>query len=336
MKIKRSETLQKIETENLPKISIDIFIEVIDNYGDMGWILECMIMSGLDTHWNIVTNDREKMQIFLERSDYKVDNYFLIPKKEYDPKSASKFLFLPLHTEVDIRSFPEWSIFLRINYLSFDPWYTKIHLEEHISSTEERKIIELSYSPLLENGWVWHYPKTKITRWDWLAYMNLEKNLENKVWIPIFAYERTLENLDFSGDGNTVIFQIGGKKKIPWAIYFDWIPRDDFWDLLDLADMSIIRGEISLVRALSTGKTFLWDMYKELGGWNREESTGFLDFIEQNENYKKIHTSLNSGIPINKNDLFSIRDDWQEKNMSSTPDFTKTLQKTLDSFGFSL
>ena len=77
-------------------------------------------------------------------------------------------------------------------------------------------------------------------------------------------------------------------------------------------------------------------MYKELGGWNREESTGFLDFIEQNENYKKIHTSLNSGIPINKNDLFSIRDDWQEKNMSSTPDFTKTLQKTLDSFGFSL
>ncbi len=107
MKIKRSETLQKIETENLPKISIDIFIEVIDNYGDMGWILECMIMSGLDTHWNIVTNDREKMQIFLERSDYKVDNYFLIPKKEYDPKSASKFLFLPLHTEVDIRSFPE-------------------------------------------------------------------------------------------------------------------------------------------------------------------------------------------------------------------------------------
>lgn len=107
MKIKRPEILQKQETQNPPRISIDIFIEIIDNYGDMGWILECMIMSGLDIHWNIVTNDREKMRIFLEKSDYKSDNYSLIQKEEYDPKLASKVLFLPLHTEVNVAPFPE-------------------------------------------------------------------------------------------------------------------------------------------------------------------------------------------------------------------------------------
>ncbi len=166
--------------------------------------------------------------------------------------------------------------------------------------------------------------------------MKLDKNLEQKIWIPIFVYEKTLENLDLPIDENIVIFEIGGKKKIPWAIYFDWIPRDDFWDLLDLADMNIIRGEISLVRALSSGKPFLWDMYKELGGWNQEESVGFLDFMNQGNHYNKIHNTINSGNHIGRDDILSIQEEWQEKKTVPLLDFAKTLQKTLDSFDFSL
>ena len=68
---------------------------------------------------------------------------------------------------------------------------------------------------------------------------------------------------------NVLIFLIGNPLRESHLqeniLYFPWMKRDDFWDLIDLADISVLRGEITSARGLRSKKTFLWDMYKEIG-----------------------------------------------------------------------
>ena len=85
-----------------------------------------------------------------------------------------------------------------------------------------------------------------------------------------------------------------------------------------------------------SGRPYLWDMYKGLGGWNQEDSRGFLDFISAKEEYAKLHDRINSGQEWNIADILSIRDDWQRVSREEIPDFRKTLEKTIDKLGFSL
>ncbi len=317
--------------------SIDIFLDIIDNYGDMWWVLECMLMSGIDVEWRIVTDAPLKIRVFLEKSGCEWLSYELIEKSHYDYQASSKVIFLTLHAQVDISKFGDGRVFFRINYLSFDPWYTRVHLQEHIASTREKKIIELTYSPLAWTWGIWKYSKTEITRWVWLDRMGLDKALEKKIWIPIFAYEKTLgmlEHMEINDD--IVIFQVSGKIRIPWAIYFDYLTREDFWSLVDLSDISIVRGEISMVRAISSEKPFLWDMYKELGGWNKEESKGYLDWQNRGDHYGAIHTDLNEGKQLHYVDILSVMREWEKKKSLPFPNFWETLQKTLDKIGISL
>ena len=122
----------------------------------------------------------------------------------------------------------------------------------------------------------------------------------------------------------------------PISYNFPWLSRDDFWDLIDLADISVLRGEISSLRGLMSGRRLLWDMYKDLGGWNEEDSRGFLSFISASEEYTKLHDRINSGQEWSISDIVSIRDKWKSISLEGIPSFRKTLEKTLDKLGISL
>jgi hypothetical protein len=40
---------------------VDIFADIIDNYGDMGWVVEFLIESRFHTHFRIITDDTGQM-----------------------------------------------------------------------------------------------------------------------------------------------------------------------------------------------------------------------------------------------------------------------------------
>lgn len=171
--------------------------------------------------------------------------------------------------------------------------------------------------------------------------MGLPATLEGKIWIPIFAYGETLKKFSQSHlDEDVIIFFIGdcpANYQLPITNYYlPWVPRDNFWDLIDLADISLLRGEISSIRGLMSGRPYIWDMYKGLGGWNREDSQRFLDFISASAPYMSFHGSLNTGQKWSIADILSIREDWQSVSLEEIPDFQKTLEKTIDKLGFSL
>jgi hypothetical protein len=228
-----------------------------------------------------------------------------------------------------------------VNYLTFDPWYRDSHECEYILSTPERPIIELVYSPLVSTGWVWKYQKSEMTRKSWLEKMNLAENLTEKIWIPIFCYPETILNLNLEDIPTDVhLFFIGNISSRlippPRSYHFPWLSRDDLWTLIDLADISVLRGEISSLRWLMSGKPYLWDMYKWVWWWNEEESDHFVDFIDASEKYREIHTKINTGSPWNIEEIISLIDDPSEISLEKIPDFRETLEKTIDKMGFSL
>jgi hypothetical protein len=97
--------------------------------------------------------------------------------------------------------------------------------------------------------------------------MGFPNEWENRSWIPIFAYQETLDCLSIDEiPENYQIFLIGKEGELwnnhPQVQRISWLKRENFWDLIDLADISLLRGEISSIRGLMSQNIFLWDMYK--------------------------------------------------------------------------
>jgi len=61
------------------------------------------------------------------------------------------------------------------------------------------------------------------------------------------------------------------------AELIDWLPQPQFDRLLWSADLSVVRGEDSLVRALWAGAPFVWQLYPQHDGAHRRKLQAFLE-----------------------------------------------------------
>ncbi len=193
---------------------IDIFVDIIDNYGDIGWVEELMRASYTKIRYRIVTSTPELVSAFLLRNTVDEKLYRICPQKEYIPLGASPVVILSFHKKINPRLFPSHTLFLRVNYLSFQSFAQDIHLRHHIDSTSTRPIIELSYSPLSHTGGIIKGIDTEINRQEWLLSVGLDSTLSDKKWRMIFVYNATFARLDFDEE-NTVYFIIGRKSTQP-------------------------------------------------------------------------------------------------------------------------
>lgn len=203
--------------------------------------------------------------------------------------------FVLFHTDIPaIDSFSKGALVLRIDYLSFDKSWIVHHLDEHISSTCDRQIIEVIPSPFPESGGLIYSYDTGITRRILADRYDLDID---KDWIIIFAYASTLEEiLIFDNiDNHNQVLIFGSKSdfvqdniiKMPWVDITTWHA------LIDESVWTLVRGEVSAVGSLIRNKLAFWDMYKMIGGFNPHQSKDYIDLIESNDIYKDIHERLN-------------------------------------------
>jgi uncharacterized repeat protein (TIGR03837 family) len=61
------------------------------------------------------------------------------------------------------------------------------------------------------------------------------------------------------------------------ALLLDWLPQPQFDRLLWSADLNIVRGEDSLVRALWAGAPFVWQLYPQHDGEHQRKLQAFLE-----------------------------------------------------------
>lgn len=147
---------------------IDIFVDIIDNYGDIGWVEELIRASYMKMRYRIVTSTPELVSAFLVRNALDEKLYRICPENEYTPLGASPIVILSFHKKVEARLFPSHTLFVRVNYLSFQPFAQSIHLRHHIDSSSTRPVIELSYSPLSRTAGIIKGVNTEINRHEWL------------------------------------------------------------------------------------------------------------------------------------------------------------------------
>jgi uncharacterized repeat protein (TIGR03837 family) len=76
--------------------------------------------------------------------------------------------------------------------------------------------------------------------------------------------------------------------------YLPYLSQCDFDHLLWACDLNFVRGEDSLVRALWSGKPFVWQLYPQDDGAHVPKLDAFLDMLEAPASLQQVHRNWNS------------------------------------------
>jgi hypothetical protein len=296
--------------------TIDIILSVIDNYGDIGFACELIAAwrreIGSDTTFVIWTNQVSQVTSFVSKNQHLLGKVEIQRKGDFWKARLSDIALALFHADIpEIEYFTKGALVLRIDYLSFDKTWLVHHLHEHIASTSDRRIIEVIPSPIPESAWLLYPYDTSITR-DILANTyNLDRD---KNWIIVFAYPSTLQDiLTFDNiDNHTQVLVFGIEREDmtflqstkarlravgPWndgdMIWIPWVDIATWHALVDESAWTLVRGEVSAVASIMRGKLAFWDMYKEIGWLNHEQSKDYLNMSSTDSAYRDIHERLN-------------------------------------------
>ena len=293
---------------------IDIFVTVIDNYGDMGFA--CEFISAIEREYGeqyecvVWTDDVMAMREFVSRSG--IGEVAIGDISEFWIVRKSALGVSILHTPLpDTDCFAPRALILRIDYLSLDPAWVSKNGTEHITSTRDRQIIELipsvleggavliapvvsrvSVIPDLSQDPVYQKDSSKMT--EFLSAQEWQIQSKPQKHITIFIYPSTIDRIDwdsFPSDLTVYVFGIVESKKAN-IICLDFLTTHEFYMILDTSEFAIIRWEVSWAHMIQGSVPFLWDMYQGIGGWPSEQSEQFLDFAGASPEYRELHQML--------------------------------------------
>ncbi len=330
---------------NNPTI-IDIFLHVIDNYGDIGFCLE-LIMA-----WRRTWDDATEFVIWTDSVEHVAKmvgmNTAVLGRvsvegiEDFWHDRQSGLAWSLFHAPIpENRYFREKSLVLRIDYLSFDMSWTMHHGSEHISSTDEHRIIEIIPSPLWWWGQILPY-QSRYTR-DMIANMyDIDMTRE---WVSVFAYRDTVENIltfdTIDTDRQVLLFWYEWANPGKNITTMPWVSIDVWHACIDESVWVIARGEVSAMATLCRWKLWFWDMYKEIGGFHREQSDVFLEYMNTPRTYRDLHLELNwqipGGVSFSELDTY-IRENGlpEPKNHTRTKNLIEEIKKYIDSHEFSI
>lgn len=270
-----------------PVLILDLFVHIVDNYGDMGFACEFILCwqreYGSNYQFYIWTNDLVRMQKFARQ--FGISDVEIVDISTFWYLRKSAIWISLLHSPLpDLVFFEEKALILRIDYLSLDPSWIENNEKEHIASTVHRQIIELIPSPRNEGAWL--IPLNSRYLWD---------KKTNTSHITIFAYDNSLHSIDWESFPDNLIIYVfwnieTNRKNI---IVLDFLPVWELYRILDTSEFVIIRGEVTFAHMLQTWVPFFWNLYSDLGGFPVDQSEQFLSFLDASDAYKGVHAILN-------------------------------------------
>ena len=267
--------------------TIDIFVSIVDNYGDMGFareLIEAMQYEFGEAYEYIIWTDRvDVMRQFLNQSGSTDMN--VVDIIDFGVWRASTIAISILHADIpDLDLFANTALILRIDYLSLDPLWISHNDTLHIQSTENRQIVELIPSPIVPGAWL---IPARSTRWD--------TRLTEPKHITLFAYPGIRDTIDWTSfpDDIEVLVFWESFSDIPNITVLDFLPSTAFYALLDSSEFVFIRWEVSFAHIIQTVVPFFWDMYRGIGGFPTEQSDQFLSLIGASPEYRRTHQILN-------------------------------------------
>jgi len=304
--------------------SLDIFCEIIDNFGDIGVVYR--LAKELKTFYN----DNVKIRVILNRVnefvnmnkkakdiDYQEIDGIIYMTNEYLAKNICTFS--PANVIIEAfgcniletyleKAKLESSLLINLEYLSGEDWIEGIHLIESPlgveklkkfffmpgfteksggvivdklflnrkkSVLENKKFYLEKYIPEIDEsyflGTIFSYEKNFLPLIDVL----LENGKENCLLIlgekSQMSINKIIKNLNFT-------YLSGGiyKYKNILIKFMPFLEQEEYEELINLADYNFVRGEDSFVRALLTGKPFIWHIYLQDEMAHMDKIDGFI------------------------------------------------------------
>lgn len=305
--------------------SLDIFCEIIDNFGDIG------VVYRLAKELKNLYGDRVEIRVFLNR----VDEFISINKKaklvEYQEIDGIIYItneylaknictFSPANVIIEAfgcnileeyleRAKVESSLLINLEYLSGEDWIEDIHLmesplgapklkkyffmpgftektggvivdslflERKKSVLKNKDMYLNKYIPEIEKedyfiGTIFSYEKNFLPLLDVL----IENKRKNCLLILGEKSQTSIKSIIQDLDGVTSKDDTYQYRNIMFK-FMPFLEQEEYEELINLVDYNFVRGEDSFVRALLTGKPFIWHIYLQDEMAHMDKIEGFV------------------------------------------------------------
>lgn len=305
--------------------TLDIFCEIIDNYGDIGVVYRTA--KELQKIF-----PKSKIRAFLNKLDEfkKINSQVIdLPSQNIDGIEYITFDYLRdnanklLTAQVIIEAFgcqiPEEYIeiaydnselLINLEYLSAEDWIEDFHLQSSpLGRGKLKKVFfmpgftEKSGGVIADSNYLERIQRVLENKEFYeKKYLSDIEDRENKIVGTLFSYEKNftplLEDLK-KLDKDVVILAMGEKtqdslRKIlkNFSIedfrnslkygkieikFLNFLNQEEYEELINIVDFNFVRGEDSFIRAVLTGKPYMWHIYCQEEYAHMDKIEGFLD-----------------------------------------------------------
>lgn len=305
--------------------TLDIFCEIIDNYGDIGVVYRTA--KELQKIF-----PKSKIRAFLNKLDEfkKINSQVLdLPSQNIDGIEYITFDYLRdnanelLTAQVIIEAFgcqiPEEymeiaydnsELLINLEYLSAEDWIEDFHLQSSpLGRGKLKKVFfmpgftEKSGGVIADSNYLERIQQVLENKEFYeKKYLSDIEDRENKIVGTLFSYEKNftplLEDLK-KLDKDVVILAMGEKtqdslRKIlkNFSIedfrnslkygkieirFLNFLNQEEYEELINIVDFNFVRGEDSFIRAVLTGKPYMWHIYCQEEYAHMDKIEGFLD-----------------------------------------------------------
>lgn len=305
--------------------TLDIFCEIIDNYGDIGVVYRTA--KELQKIF-----PESKIRVFLNRLDEfkKINSQVLdLPSQNIDGIEYITFDYLRdnanelLTAQVIIEAFgcqipkeymeiayDNSELLINLEYLSAEDWIEDFHLQSSpLGRGKLKKVFfmpgftEKSGGVIADSNYLERIQRVLENKEFYeKKYLSDIEDRENKIIGTLFSYEKNftplLEELK-KLDKDVVILAMGEKtqdslRKIlkNFSIedfrnslkygkieirFLNFLNQEEYEELINIVDFNFVRGEDSFIRAVLTGKPYMWHIYCQEEYAHMDKIEGFLD-----------------------------------------------------------
>ena len=304
--------------------SIDIFCQVIDNYGDVG-VAYRLAREFKRVYPNkklrFVINQIEELNLIRKSEDIEIILYKDISKIENSADLIIESFGCEIPKEYMDKALKNAKLIINLEYFSAEKWVDDFHLQESFLGGNLKKyffipgLSEKSGGILLDNEFLQRKKKVEANKEYYLEKFGIKEKYD--LIGSVFSYEKNFDSLieELKKLGKKIILLILSEKTQKNFIkYFDngnnydkikfvklpFFTYDKYEELLALCDFNLVRGEDSFVRALLLGKPFLWHIYPQDENTHIKKLESFLEkYCSNNKELKQTFINYN----INKDDF---------------------------------
>ena len=300
--------------------SIDIFCEVIDNYGDVG--VAYRLARELKRIYpnkklRFIINQTEELSLIKKKDNITVLTYKDINKIENSADLVIETFACNIPEMYMNIALKSSKLMINLEYFSSEDWVDDFHLQESFLGGNLKKyffipgLSEKSGGIILDKEFLDRKNKVQENREYYLKQFNINENYD--LIISVFSYEKNFDNFLKTLqklDKKVLLLLLSEKTQKNFIKYFDnnnyydkikavklpFFTYDKYEELLALCDINLVRGEDSFVRALLLAKPFLWHIYPQDEIAHIIKLENFLEkYCPNNKELKETFINYNTG-----------------------------------------